>query len=101
MFRRGLSIQQNLSFQISLIPDPGVNHGVNKINPQIDQHIGAREHHDHPLDDRVVAVADRIHRQPPKPGMLNTVSVITTPLISSATPMPITVTIGTPAFFNA
>ncbi len=37
----------------------------------------------------------------PTPGMLNTVSVMTTPLMSSATPMPITVTIGTPAFFSA
>ena len=35
------------------------------------------------------------------PGMLNTVSVITTPPISRATPMPITVMIGTPAFFSA
>ena len=35
------------------------------------------------------------------PGTLKTVSVITTPLISSATPMPITVTIGTAAFLSA
>ena len=33
--------------------------------------------------------------------MLNTVSVMTTPEISSAMPMPITVTIGTAAFFSA
>ena len=33
--------------------------------------------------------------------MLNTVSVITTPEISSAMPMPITVTIGTAAFLSA
>ena len=32
--------------------------------------------------------------------MLNTVSVITTPPINKATPMPITVTIGTPAFLK-
>ncbi len=35
------------------------------------------------------------------PGTLNTVSVITTPPIRSATPMPITVMIGTPAFLKA
>ena len=33
--------------------------------------------------------------------MLNTVSVMTTPEISNAMPMPITVTIGTAAFFSA
>ena len=33
--------------------------------------------------------------------MLNTVSVMTTPEISSAIPMPMTVTIGTEAFFSA
>ena len=37
----------------------------------------------------------------PMPGRLNTVSVITTPPIKRAMPMPITVTIGTPALFRA
>ena len=37
----------------------------------------------------------------PMPGMLNTVSVMTTPLISNATPMPMTVTTGTAAFLSA
>ncbi|CFN69850.1 Uncharacterised protein [Bordetella pertussis] len=37
----------------------------------------------------------------PRPGMLNTDSVTTTPLISSATPTPITVAMGTAALRRA
>src|SRR6266498_268505 len=37
----------------------------------------------------------------PSPGMANTLSVTTAPPIKSAMPMPITVTIGTEAFFSA
>ena len=37
----------------------------------------------------------------PSPGRPNTLSVTTEPPISSATPMPMTVTMGTAAFFKA
>ena len=37
----------------------------------------------------------------PSPGIANTVSVTTTPPISSAMPMPMMVTMGTAAFFSA
>src|SRR6267154_2474663 len=44
-------------------------------------------------------MASRVRR--PSPGMANTLSVTTAPPISSAMPMPMTVTIGTEAFFSA
>jgi len=42
-----------------------------------------------------------MNAQWPIPGIANTVSVTTAPPIRSAMPMPITVTIGTAAFFKA
>src|SRR3954462_2725498 len=42
------------------IPDPRIEEGVGEVAHEVDDHVDAREQQDHPLDDRVVALRDRV-----------------------------------------
>src|SRR3546814_9626666 len=49
---------------IASVPDTRIEEGVADVDQQVHQHLGPRKQDDQPLDDRVVALQDRVHRQP-------------------------------------
>ena len=85
----------------SSVADPRIEEGVADVDQQIDQHVADREHQHDALDHRIVAAQDRIDGQPADAGNGEHGLGHHTPLISSAMPRPIVVTIGTEAFLSA
>src|SRR3546814_8333072 len=53
---------------IASVPDTRIEEGVADVDQQVHQHLGPRKQDDQPLDDRVVALQDRVHRQPSEAG---------------------------------
>src|SRR3546814_14364181 len=53
---------------IASVPDTRIEEGVADVDQQVHQHLGPRKQDDQPLDDREVALQDRVHRQQSEAG---------------------------------
>src|SRR5690349_19874455 len=46
------------------VADARIEQRIAQVHDEVDEHVGAREDEHHPLDDRIVASQDRVHREP-------------------------------------